>query len=188
MGFRLTVNIASTKVGNSVKKCRFVGRNPDPGARQQRPTEFSKLGIYVFQGASAINLDAKGRMSIPAKHRDALTLQCEGRVTLTKHPQGCLLFFPRPVWEEHRKQIAAWPMSARSWQRIFLGNAVDVELDSAGRILISPELRAAVGLEKEVMMLGMGSHFEIWNAARLAEDEAAAVAGGMPDVLSNFSF
>ena len=142
----------------------------------------------MFQGASAINLDAKGRMSIPAKHRDALSQQCEGRMTLTKHPHGCLLFFPRPVWEQHREQIAAWPMSARAWQRIFLGNACDVELDSAGRILISPELRAAVGLEKEVMMLGMGSHFEIWDAAKLAADEALAVAGGMPDTLSNFSF
>ncbi len=142
----------------------------------------------MFQGASAINLDAKGRMSIPAKHRDALTVQCEGRMTLTKHPHGCLLFFPRPVWEQHRDQIAAWPMSARAWQRIFLGNACDVEVDSAGRVLISPELRAAVGLEKEVMMLGMGTHFEIWDAAKLAESEVEAVAGGMPDVLSNFSF
>jgi MraZ protein len=142
----------------------------------------------VFQGASAINLDAKGRISIPAKHRDALSQQCEGRMTLTKHPHGCLLFFPRPVWEQHREQIAAWPMSARAWQRIFLGNACDVELDSAGRVLISPELRAAVGLEKEVMMLGMGTHFEIWDAAKLAADEALAVAGGMPDALANFSF
>lgn len=142
----------------------------------------------MFQGASAINLDAKGRISIPAKHRDALSQQCEGRMTLTKHPHGCLLFFPRPVWEQHREQIAAWPMSARAWQRIFLGNACDVELDSAGRVLISPELRAAVGLEKEVMMLGMGTHFEIWDAAKLAADEALAVAGGMPDALANFSF
>jgi MraZ protein len=142
----------------------------------------------VFQGASAINLDAKGRMSIPAKHRDALAQQCEGRLTLTKHPHGCLLFFPRNVWETHRDQIAAWPMSARAWQRIFLGNACDVEMDSAGRVLISPELRAAVGLDREVMMLGMGTHFEIWDAAKLAADEAQAVSGGMPDVLSNFSF
>lgn len=127
-------------------------------------------------------------MSIPAKHRDALAVQCEGRLTLTKHPHGCLLFFPRPVWESHREQIAAWPMSARAWQRIFLGNAVDVEMDSAGRILISPELRQAVGLSRDVMLLGMGSHFEIWDAARLAENEQEAVAGAMPDVLSNFSF
>lgn len=144
--------------------------------------------ITVFQGASALNLDAKGRMSIPAKHRDALQLQCEGRVTLTKHPHGCLLFFPRPVWETHREQIAAWPMSARAWQRIFLGNASDVEMDSAGRILIAPELRSAVGLTRDVMLLGMGTHFEIWDAAKLAESEEQAVAAGMPDVLSNFSF
>jgi MraZ protein len=142
----------------------------------------------VFQGASSLNLDAKGRMSIPAKHRDALVVQSEGRVTLTRHPHGCLLLFPRPVWESHREQIAAWPMSARAWQRIFLGNASDVELDSAGRILVSPELRAAVGLERETMLLGMGSHFEIWDAAKLAASEAQAVEVGMPDVLSNFSF
>lgn len=142
----------------------------------------------MFQGASAINLDAKGRMSIPARHRDALSIQCEGRITLTKHPHGCLLLFPRSTWESHRDQIAAWPMSARAWQRIFLGNASDVEMDSAGRILIAPELRNAVGLARDVMLLGMGSHFEVWDAAKLAESEAQAVAAGMPDVLSNFSF
>lgn len=142
----------------------------------------------MFQGASAISLDSKGRMGIPARHRDALAVQCEGRGTLTRHPHGCLLFFPRPTWENHRDQIASWPMSARAWQRIFLGNASDVELDSAGRILIAPELRAAVGLERDVMLLGMGSHFEIWDAAKLAENESEAVAAGMPDVLSNFSF
>jgi MraZ protein len=142
----------------------------------------------VFQGASSISLDAKGRMSVPAKHRDALALQCEGRLTLTRHPHGCLLLFPRPVWEQHRAQIAAWPMSARAWQRIFLGNACDVEIDSAGRILVAPELRDAVGLSRDVMMLGMGSHFEVWDAAKLAADEQQAVASGMPDVLSDFSF
>ncbi len=142
----------------------------------------------MFQGASALNLDAKGRMSIPARHRDALSVQCEGRVTLTRHPHGCLLFFPRPVWEAHREQIAAWPMSARAWQRIFLGNASDVEMDSAGRILVAPELRNAVGLTRDVMLLGMGSHFELWDAARLAQDESQAVAAGMPEVLTNFSF
>lgn len=142
----------------------------------------------MFQGASALNLDAKGRMLIPAKHRDALALQCEGRVTLTRHPHGCLLLFPRPTWESHREQITAWPMSARAWQRIFLGNASDVEMDSAGRILIAPELRSGVGLQRDVMLLGMGRHFEIWDAAQLAESEAQAIAGGMPDVLNNFSF
>ena len=142
----------------------------------------------MFQGASALNLDAKGRMSIPARHRDVLSLQCEGRITLTKHPHGCLLLFPRPVREQHREQIAGWPMSARAWQRIFLGNASDVEMDTAGRILIAPELRSAAGLSRDVMLLGMGSHFEVWDAAKLAESEAQAIANGMPDVLNDFSF
>jgi MraZ protein len=133
-------------------------------------------------------MDAKGRMSIPARHRDALSLQSEGRVTLTKHPHGCLLLFPRPVWEQHREQIASWPMSARAWQRIFLGSACDVDMDSAGRILIAPELRTAVALSRDVMLLGMGSHFEIWDAAKLEESEAQAIAGGLPDVLNDFSF
>ena len=142
----------------------------------------------MYQGASSLSLDAKGRMSVPTRHRDALLIQCEGRVTLTKHPHGCLLLFPRPVWESHREQIASWPMSARAWQRIFLGNASDVEFDSAGRLLIAPELRAAVGLTRDVMLLGMGSHFEIWDASKLDDSEAQAIAEGMPDVLSNFSF
>lgn len=142
----------------------------------------------MFQGESALNLDAKGRMSIPSRHRDALQVQCEGRVTLTKHPDGCLLFYPRPVWESRREEIAKWPMSARAWQRIFLGNACDVDMDSAGRILISPELRTAAGLTRDVRLIGMGSHFEIWDAAKLAESESAAIANGMPDVLNNFSF
>ena len=79
-------------------------------------------------------------------------------------------------------------MSARAWQRIFLGNASDVEMDGAGHILVAPELRSAAGLTRDVMLLGMGSHFEIWDAAKLEESEAQAIAGGMPDVLNNFSF
>lgn len=142
----------------------------------------------MFQGASQLNLDAKGRMAVPSRHRDALQVQCESRLTLTKHPHGCLLLFPRPVWESHREQIAAWPMSARPWQRIFLGSAIDVEMDGSGRVLIAPELRSAAGMEKDVMLLGMGSHFEIWDATALAKHEADAIAQGMPDVLSNFSF
>lgn len=142
----------------------------------------------MFQGASALTLDAKGRMSIPTRHQEALLTQCQGAVTLTKHPHGCLLLFPRPIWENHRAQISAWPMSAKAWQRIFLGNAIDVDMNSTGRILIAPELRSAAGLVREVMLLGMGSHFEIWDAQRLAESESKAIASGMPDVLNGFSF
>jgi len=142
----------------------------------------------MFQGSSNLSLDAKGRMAVPSRHRDALQLQCEGRLTLTKHPHGCLLLFPRPVWEQHREKIAAWPMQAKAWQRIFLGNAVDVDMDNAGRLLVTPELRDAAQLTKDVMLLGMGSHFEVWDASTLAKQEAEAIAQGMPPSLENFSF
>ncbi|MDF3832227.1 division/cell wall cluster transcriptional repressor MraZ [Cupriavidus basilensis] len=142
----------------------------------------------MFQGASALSLDAKGRMSIPARHREALQQQAEGRVTLTKHPDGCLLLFPRPEWETFRNRIAALPMDAHWWKRIFLGNAADVDMDGAGRVLIAPELRSAALLDKEVMLLGMGSHFEVWDAATYTAKEQQAMAQGMPDALKNFSF
>lgn len=142
----------------------------------------------MFQGASALSLDAKGRMSIPARYRDVLKTEAEGKLTITKHPDGCLLLFPRPEWEVFRGKIAALPMDAHWWRRIFLGNASDVEVDSASRVLVAPELRQAAGLDKEVMLLGMGSHFELWDAMTYAAKEQAAMAQGMPDALKSFSF
>ena len=142
----------------------------------------------VFQGASALSLDAKGRLAVPARHRDALQALCNGQLTLTKHPEGCLMVFPRPAWEVFRDKVAALPMSASGWKRIFLGNAQDVEIDGTSRVLVAPELRAAAGLSKDVMLLGMGSHFELWDAQRYAAHEAEVMAQAMPDVLQDFSF
>jgi len=142
----------------------------------------------MFQGGSALTLDAKGRMTMPARHRDALAEQAAGRLTLTRHPDGCVLVYPRPVWEAKREQIVKLPMTARSFQRLLLGHAQDVELDSAGRMLVAPELRSAAGLTRDVMLLGLGAHFELWDAATLAEREQADLAKDMADVLSQFSF
>ena len=125
---------------------------------------------------------------MPTRHRDALMVQGEGRVTLTKHPDGCLLLFPRPEWEAFRTRIAQLPMDAHWWRRIFLGNAAEIDLDSAGRILVSPELRSAAGLDREIMLLGMGSHLEIWDANTYTSKEQAAIAQGMPDALKQFTF
>ncbi len=121
------------------------------------------MASFVFQGASALTLDGKGRVAVPARHRDVLQATAAGQLTLTKHPQGCLMVFPRPAWEAFRDRVAGLPMSASGWKRVFLGNAMDVEIDAASRVLISPELRASAGLTRDVMLLGMGSHFELWD-------------------------
>jgi MraZ protein len=142
----------------------------------------------VFQGASALALDAKGRLTVPTRHREVLQALCNGELTLTKHPEGCLMVFPRPAWEQFRDRVAALPMSTAGWKRVFLGNAQDVEIDAAARVLVAPELRAAAGLQKEVMLLGMGSHFELWDAQAYAAHEAAVMQSELPDALKDFSF
>jgi len=142
----------------------------------------------VFQGASSLSLDAKGRLSVPTRHRDVLTATAAGQITITKHPHGCLMVFPRGEWEKFRERLAALPMSAQWWKRIFLGNAMDCDLDGNGRVLISPELRAAAGLSKEAVLLGMGNHFELWDAQTYAAQEQAAMQADMPDVFKDFSF
>jgi MraZ protein len=142
----------------------------------------------VFQGASFISLDAKGRLSVPTRHRDVLSATAGGRLTITQHPEGCLLVFARPEWERFSQRIAALPMDAQWWKRIFLGSAMDVELDGTGRVLVSPELREAAGLSKEVILMGMGTHFELWDKAIYQAKEAAARKQAMPDVFKDFSF
>ena len=146
------------------------------------------VASIVFQGPAALTLDGKGRIAMPARHREVLSTMGVNQLTITKHPEGSLMIFPRPAWEVFREKVAALPMSAGGWKRIFLGNAMDVEIDSSSRVLIAPELRAAAGLTRDVMLLGMGSHFELWDAARYAEHEAKVMEQPMPEALQDFSF
>ncbi|MGP1630632.1 MAG: division/cell wall cluster transcriptional repressor MraZ [Giesbergeria sp.] len=142
----------------------------------------------VFQGASSLSLDAKGRLSVPTRHRDVLSANAAGQLTITKHPHGCLMVFPRPEWEKFRDRIANLSMEAQWWKRMFLGNAMDVDMDGTGRVLVPPELRQAVGLSRDVLLLGMGKHFELWDKAKYDAEEAKAVQEAMPNVLKDFSF
>lgn len=135
-----------------------------------------------------MTLDVKGRLNVPSRHRDALMASTNGQLTLTKHPVGCLLLFPRPAWENFRDKLLALPMSADGWRRVFIGSAVDVDIDSAGRLHVSPELRAAAGLVKDLLLLGMGQRLELWDAARYAAHEAQTMAGEMPDAIKDFVF
>ena len=142
----------------------------------------------MFQGASFLALDGKGRLSVPTRYRDVLGSTASRQLTITKHPHGCLMIFPRNEWEKFRDRISSLPMQAQWWKRIFLGNAMDVDMDASGRILISPELRAAAGVSKDTVLLGMGNHFELWDADVYAAQEAEHMKGGMPDVFRDFSF
>ena len=119
----------------------------------------------MFQGATQLSLDVKGRLVVPAGHREALLVQAEGRLVVTAHPHRCLLLYPRPQWEAIRERIMSYSSLERQTsmlQRLLVGHAKDVEMDASGRLLIAPELRRFAGLDKQVMLVGQGGHFEVW--------------------------
>ncbi|KAB2968650.1 division/cell wall cluster transcriptional repressor MraZ [Zoogloea sp.] len=122
----------------------------------------------MFQGAAALTLDAKGRLAIPARHRDALVKLAENQLVLTAHPHRCLLIYPAPAWEPIRNKVLAGSsldQHSALLKRLLVGFARDEELDSAGRVLIAPELRNFAQLEKQVHLVGQGDHFELWSDA-----------------------
>jgi MraZ protein len=145
----------------------------------------------MFQGAAALNMDAKGRIAVPTRHRDALTREAGGRLVLTAHPEGCLLLYPAPAWEPVRTKVMGFPSFntlASKWKRLLVGFAEDVEMDGAGRLLVSPELRNFARLDKRVMMVGQGTHFEIWaveaweqQLAEITAEPGQALPPGMED-------
>jgi MraZ protein len=147
----------------------------------------------MFRGATALNLDAKGRLAVPARHRDALTVQAGGRLVLTAHPHRCLLLYPQSAWEPIQEKVMSLPSldkQASLLQRLLVGFAEDMELDGAGRVLVSPVLREFAALEKQVMLVGQGSHFELWSQEgwRAQLDEALAQGDAvLPAELGNFS-
>ena len=120
----------------------------------------------MFQGVVGINLDVKGRLAIPTKHRDQLTSGQKDKLVLTSHPHRCLLLYPAEAWNPIRAQImtfSSFDPQLSLWKRLLVGFAEDMELDNAGRVLISASQRQFAGLEKRVMLVGQGSHFELWS-------------------------
>ena len=135
----------------------------------------------MFFGAAALSLDAKGRLAIPARHREALLAAANGTLVLTAHPHRCLLLYPNPAWEPIRDKVLAAPsLDPRSAaiKRLLVGFARDEQLDSAGRLLIAPELRLFAQFEKQVWLVGQGSHFEIWSDAGWQKQQEAIFALG----------
>ena len=122
----------------------------------------------MFQGAAALTLDAKGRLAIPARHRDALAKLAENQLVLTAHPHRCLLIYPAPAWEPIRNKVLAGSSlenHSALLKRLLVGFAREEEMDSAGRVLIAQELRTFGLLEKQVHLVGQGDHFELWSDA-----------------------
>lgn len=147
----------------------------------------------MFQGAAQLNLDSKGRLAIPARHRDVLLVHCAGQLVLTADADGCLLCYPQPEWQPIRDKLlklSSLNPRIRALQRRLVGYAEDVEMDAAGRVLISPALRSYATLEKRVMLIGQGNKLELWDEAKWTAQQEMALSfadGELPPELEGFT-
>lgn len=145
----------------------------------------------MFQGAIQVNLDPKSRMAIPVKQRNKLvSLECN-QITVTAHPNRCLLVYPMSAWDVVYKKIMAFPSldpQAAGWRRMLLGHAETLDMDAAGRILLSATLRDFAKIEKSMMLVGQGNYLELWNEdAWHAQTAAFNPDGPMPGGIADFS-
>jgi MraZ protein len=123
----------------------------------------------VFRGSAYLNLDAKGRFAIPTKQRERLLAVGDTNLILTVDRARCLLLFPVQTWELIERDLAALPAfddAARSVQRLYLGNAEELEMDAQGRVLLPQHLREFAFLDKRIVLVGQGAKFEIWDEQR----------------------
>jgi MraZ protein len=145
----------------------------------------------AFHGAAVITLDAKGRIAIPTRHREALLDGGEALV-LTAHPDGCALIYPMSAWETVRERVESFPSfhtQASWWKRLLLGFEEHVSPDAAGRVLLSPALRQHAKLEREAMMVGQGRYFELWDSGVWSAKLGQALTGNgaPPPGMEDFS-
>ncbi|EKK3996327.1 division/cell wall cluster transcriptional repressor MraZ [Cronobacter sakazakii] len=123
----------------------------------------------MFRGATLVNLDSKGRLSVPTRYRDLLNDASSGQMVCTidiHHP--CLLLYTLPEWviiEQKLSRLSSMNPAERRVQRLLLGHASECQMDSAGRLLLAPVLRQHAGLTKQVMLVGQFNKFELWDEA-----------------------
>lgn len=144
-----------------------------------------------FHGATVVTLDAKGRLAIPTRHREAL-LASSKHLVLTAHPEGCVLLYPPAAWESVRAKAETFPSfhpQASWWKRLLLGFEEHVAPDGSGRILLSGALRQHAKLERDVMLVGQGAYFELWDSGLWNAKLAQALAGpaAPPPGMEDFS-
>ena len=137
----------------------------------------------MFRGVQHINMDAKGRLAMPARQREPLLSECGGQVVVTIDTQSaCLAIYPLPEWERIEKDIQGLPAlkpAVKRFQRLMLGYATDLELDGNGRMLLTQPLREYARLDKKLVLVGQGNKLELWSESLwLAEREQALQDSG----------
>jgi len=122
----------------------------------------------MFRGRYHHQVDAKGRLSVPSRFREALSSNYDERLIITNFDE-CLWAYPVPEWQKLERKVGELPQfmdEVKALQRAFVSAAVECSLDAQGRILIPPTLRTYADFDKDVVIVGMTHKFEIWSKQR----------------------
>lgn len=151
----------------------------------------------MFRGINAITIDGKGRLAMPTRYRDALSNQENSNLVITiDTEETCLLLYPATQWqiiEDKLQSLPSFNIAARRIQRLLIGHATDVDLDSNGRLLLPPLLRDYAYLDKKVVMIGQGNKFEVWDETRWQNrrekwlEEESSGENSLPEEMKTFS-
>lgn len=142
----------------------------------------------MFLGRFAHNLDSKGRLAVPARFRASL----EDGLVLTRGLDRCVAAYPMTAWEELAGKVSALPMTdpnARHFRRMVFAEAANLALDGQGRVVVPPELREYAGIDREAVVIGVHTSFEIWSPSgweamqALVDDESDAIVSQLANVL-----
>jgi MraZ protein len=142
----------------------------------------------VFRGKYPHAIDAKGRLSIPARYREELTRRGVDTLILTEGDH-CIWAFPLDEWERFEERLRQQPQLSpemRHFVRVTVASAKECPVDGAGRTLVPPELREFAALKREVMIVGVLSRFEIWNRERW-DAHYQTLRGGFDDFAAKVS-
>jgi len=126
----------------------------------------------MFRGAAKVTLDDKGRMVLPTRFRDQIVNESRGKLLVTLGLEKCLLIYPQPAWEQVERTLMDLPSlipQSQLLQRLILGYATELELDSHFRFLLPSELRSVAKLDRQVMLVGQGNRIELWDEGRWNE-------------------
>ncbi|MDO8597324.1 MAG: division/cell wall cluster transcriptional repressor MraZ [Sulfuricaulis sp.] len=147
----------------------------------------------MFRGVAQLSLDSKGRLAVPSRYREALLVRCAGRLVITADFDKCLLIYPQSDWEPIQQKLmglSSLNPRIRGLQRQLVGYAEDIEMDAAGRVLVSSALREFAALEKNVVLVGQGNKFELWDKEKwdqALERGTGFGDGELPPELEGFS-
>lgn len=144
----------------------------------------------MFRGFDELNMDAKGRIGLPTRYHERVFAECQGQFVVTVDiRENCLVVYPLPEWEAIEARLDQLPSSQSAsamLKRRLIGYATEINIDAAGRLLLSPELRAFAGLEKSVVLAGQGKKCEVWSKQAWDAMQAKAMATDFstPDLAS----